>query len=129
DHLRGRGLLRAPGGRPRTGHRLRHPLPARRPGGALPARDRPDPRRRGSHAGTTQLEGGRLMSDFMLPDLGEGLTEATIVSWQVAVGDTVTRNQGIAEVETAKALVELPSPRSGRVSALYAAEGETLDVG
>jgi len=69
------------------------------------------------------------MSDFLLPDLGEGLTEATIVAWHVAVGDEVTRNQAIAEVETAKALVELPSPRAGRITALHAAEGETLDVG
>ncbi|GAA1483945.1 dihydrolipoamide acetyltransferase family protein [Brachybacterium fresconis] len=69
------------------------------------------------------------MSDFRLPDLGEGLTEATIVTWNVAVGDEVTRNQALAEVETAKALVELPSPHAGRVSALHAAEGETLAVG
>ncbi|MGP9602369.1 dihydrolipoamide acetyltransferase family protein [Brachybacterium sp. AOP42-E1-35] len=69
------------------------------------------------------------MSDFKLPDLGEGLTEATIVAWQVAVGDEVTLNQALVEVETAKALVELPSPRSGRISALHAAEGETLAVG
>ena len=69
------------------------------------------------------------MSDFLLPDLGEGLTEATIVAWHVAVGDEVTRNQALAEVETAKALVELPSPRAGRISALHAAEGEPLGVG
>lgn len=69
------------------------------------------------------------MSDFRLPDLGEGLTEATIVAWHVTVGDEVTRNQPLAEVETAKALVELPSPRAGRVAALHAAEGETLAVG
>ena len=69
------------------------------------------------------------MSDFRLPDLGEGLTEATIVSWLVAVGDEVLRNQALAEVETAKALVELPSPHAGRIAALHAAEGETLAVG
>nr|WP_270408402.1 dihydrolipoamide acetyltransferase family protein [Brachybacterium paraconglomeratum] len=69
------------------------------------------------------------MSDFLLPDLGEGLTEATIVAWQVKVGDEVTRNQALAEVETAKALVELPSPRAGRITALHAEEGQTLDVG
>lgn len=69
------------------------------------------------------------MSDFRLPDLGEGLTEATIVSWHVAVGDEVTLNQALAEVETAKALVELPSPRAGRIRALHAEEGETLAVG
>lgn len=69
------------------------------------------------------------MTDFLLPDLGEGLTEATIVAWHVAIGDEVTRNQPLAEVETAKALVELPSPRAGQITALHAAEGETLDVG
>ena len=69
------------------------------------------------------------MSDFRLPDLGEGLTEATFVSWHVAVGDEVTLNQALAEVETAKALVELPSPRAGRIRALHAEEGETLAVG
>lgn len=69
------------------------------------------------------------MSDFLLPDLGEGLTEATIVAWHVKVGDEVTRNQALAEVETAKALVELPSPRAGRITALHAEEGQTLDVG
>ena len=70
-----------------------------------------------------------MMSDFLLPDLGEGLTEATIVAWHVKVGDEVTRNQALAEVETAKALVELPSPRAGRITALHAEEGQTLDVG
>lgn len=69
------------------------------------------------------------MSDFLLPDLGEGLTEATIVAWHVGAGDEVALNQVLAEVETAKALVELPSPRAGRVRALHAAAGETLAVG
>ncbi|MGP9537154.1 dihydrolipoamide acetyltransferase family protein [Brachybacterium sp. AOP43-C2-M15] len=69
------------------------------------------------------------MNHFLLPDLGEGLTEATIVSWHVAVGDEVALNQALAEVETAKALVELPSPRAGRIGTLHAAEGETLAVG
>src|SRR5690606_14338456 len=76
-----------------------------------------------------QLERGGMMSDFLLPDLGEGLTEATIVAWHVKVGDEVTRNQALAEVETAKALVELPSPRAGRITALHGEEGQTLDVG
>ena len=53
---------------------------------------------------------------FRLPDLGEGLTESEILTWQVAVGDTVTLNQIIAEVETAKAVVELPSPYAGVVT-------------
>lgn len=66
---------------------------------------------------------------FALPDLGEGLTESEIVEWKVAVGDTVTLNQIIAEVETAKALVELPSPFAGVVSQLFADEGATVQVG
>ncbi|GAA2541874.1 dihydrolipoamide acetyltransferase family protein [Mycolicibacterium diernhoferi] len=66
---------------------------------------------------------------FLLPDLGEGLTEAELLSWSVGVGDTVTLNQIIAEVETAKAMVELPSPYAGTVLALHAAAGTTVDVG
>ncbi|ACZ32221.1 catalytic domain of components of various dehydrogenase complexes [Xylanimonas cellulosilytica DSM 15894] len=66
---------------------------------------------------------------FPLPDVGEGLTEAEIVEWKVAVGDTVTVNQVIVEIETAKSLVELPSPWAGTVVALLAEEGDTVDVG
>ena len=66
---------------------------------------------------------------FLLPDAGEGLTEAEIVEWKVAVGDTVTVNQVIVEIETAKSLVELPCPFDGVVTALLAEEGETVDVG
>jgi 2-oxoisovalerate dehydrogenase E2 component (dihydrolipoyl transacylase) len=67
--------------------------------------------------------------DFKLPDLGEGLTESELVAWKVEVGDTVELNQVIAEVETAKALVELPSPFAGVVSKLYAEPGTTVTVG
>ena len=67
--------------------------------------------------------------EFRLPDLGEGLAEAEIVHWLVAVGDTVTVNQPLAEVETAKALVELPSPFAGRLVATHGAEGDTILVG
>ncbi len=67
--------------------------------------------------------------EFRLPDLGEGLTDAEIVAWHVAVGDTVELNQTIAEVETAKAVVELPSPFSGIVTELLAEPGETVPVG
>jgi pyruvate dehydrogenase E2 component (dihydrolipoamide acetyltransferase) len=67
--------------------------------------------------------------EFKLPDVGEGLTEADIVSWHVKPGDVVEVNQIIVEIETAKAVVELPSPWAGTVSALLAAEGETVDVG
>ncbi|MDO8147387.1 dihydrolipoamide acetyltransferase family protein [Isoptericola sp. b515] len=66
---------------------------------------------------------------FPLPDVGEGLTEAEIVEWKVAVGDTVTVNQVVVEIETAKSLVELPSPWAGTVTGLLAEEGTTVDVG
>lgn len=68
-------------------------------------------------------------SEFTLPDVGEGLTEAEIVQWKVAPGDTVTVNQVLVEIETAKSLVELPSPFAGTVSELLAKEGETIEVG
>ncbi|GAA0456997.1 dihydrolipoamide acetyltransferase component of pyruvate dehydrogenase complex [Actinoplanes capillaceus] len=66
---------------------------------------------------------------FLLPDLGEGLTEAEIVRWLVAEGDVITVDQPVAEVETAKAVVEVPSPHAGKVTTRHAAEGATLDVG
>ena len=68
-------------------------------------------------------------AEFRLPDLGEGLTEAEVVQWLVAPGDTVTLNQTLAEVETAKAIVELPSPYEGVVAALHAEAGQTIAVG
>ncbi|NMO03551.1 2-oxo acid dehydrogenase subunit E2 [Gordonia sp. TBRC 11910] len=70
------------------------------------------------------------MSDnvFRLPDLGEGLTEATILEWKVAVGDTVTIDQLVVEVETAKAAVEVPIPFAGVVAELHGAPGEVLAV-
>src|ERR1700685_72669 len=67
--------------------------------------------------------------EFRLPDVGEGLTEADIMSWHVKPGDTVTINQIIVDIETAKAVVELPSPYAGTVSALLVDEGQTVDVG
>lgn len=69
------------------------------------------------------------MNEFKLPDVGEGLTEAEIVTWRVAVGDTVAVNDVLVEIETAKSLVELPSPFAGHVQALHAAEGEIVEVG
>ena len=68
-------------------------------------------------------------SDFTLPDVGEGLTEAEIVSWRVKAGDEVTVNQVLVEIETAKSLVELPSPFAGTVTAILVEEGRTVDVG
>ncbi|MFC6431278.1 dihydrolipoamide acetyltransferase family protein [Nocardiopsis tropica] len=66
---------------------------------------------------------------FELPDLGEGLTEAEVVRWLVAVGDTVAVDQPIAEVETAKSIVEVPTPFAGTVSVLHGGEGEVMEVG
>ena len=69
------------------------------------------------------------MAQYLLPDVGEGLTEADIVSWRVSVGDTVAINDIVVEIETAKSLVELPSPYAGVVSALLVPEGQTVNVG
>ena len=66
---------------------------------------------------------------FHLPDVGEGLTEAEIVQWRVAPGDAVAVNDVLVEIETAKSLVELPSPFAGTVGELLAPEGETVTVG
>ncbi len=69
------------------------------------------------------------MNVFTLPDPGEGLLEAEIVAWKVAVGDTVAVNDILAEIETAKSLVELPSPYAGVVAELLVPEGATVEVG
>jgi pyruvate dehydrogenase E2 component (dihydrolipoamide acetyltransferase) len=69
------------------------------------------------------------MKQFKLPDVGEGLTEAEIVSWKVKPGDTVKVNEIVVEIETAKSLVELPSPFAGVVTELLVPEGTTVDVG
>jgi 2-oxoisovalerate dehydrogenase E2 component (dihydrolipoyl transacylase) len=69
------------------------------------------------------------MPAFLLPDLGEGLTEAEIVAWHVQVGDVVAVDQDVVEVETAKAVVEIPVPFAGRVAELHAGPGELLAVG
>lgn len=66
---------------------------------------------------------------FMLPDLGEGLTEAELVNWLVGVGDEIKVDQPIAEVETAKSMVEVPSPFAGTVAELHGKAGDTIDVG
>jgi len=69
------------------------------------------------------------VSQFTLPDVGEGLTEAEIVAWKVAPGDTVAINQVLVEIETAKSLVELPSPYVGVVGEILVQPGTTIDVG
>lgn len=69
------------------------------------------------------------MSIFKLPDLGEGLQEAEIREWHVKVGDTVAIDQPLLAVETAKAVVEVPSPQAGLIAKLYGAVGDTMEVG
>lgn len=69
------------------------------------------------------------IKDFALPDLGEGLVEGDILKWLVSVGDTVTQNQPIVEVETAKAAVEIPAKWPGQVTAIHCSEGDTVAVG
>ncbi|WP_436327011.1 dihydrolipoamide acetyltransferase family protein [Brevibacterium sp. FAM 27836] len=67
--------------------------------------------------------------EFILPDLGEGLTEAELISWKVAVGDEVQVDQMVVEVESAKSVVELPCPYAGRIVSLHAAAGDTVSAG
>ena len=69
------------------------------------------------------------VNEFVLPDVGEGLTEAEIITWRVGVGDTVNVNDVLVEIETAKSVVELPSPFAGVVTALLVEEGATVPVG
>ncbi|MPZ95798.1 MAG: 2-oxo acid dehydrogenase subunit E2, partial [Propionibacteriales bacterium] len=69
------------------------------------------------------------VQQFKLPDVGEGLTEAEIVTWKVKVGDVIKVNDIVVEIETAKSLVELPSPYAGTVTELMVPEGETVPVG
>ena len=70
-----------------------------------------------------------MLREFKLPDVGEGLTEADIVAWHVKPGETVEDGQIIVEIETAKAVVELPCPWDGTVARLLAEEGQTVEVG
>ncbi len=75
---------------------------------------------------------GKVSSDpnvFILPDLGEGLEEAELIAWKVSEGDTVEEHQIIAEMETDKALVEVPSPRAGTIATLHGRDGDIIKVG
>jgi pyruvate dehydrogenase E2 component (dihydrolipoamide acetyltransferase) len=69
------------------------------------------------------------MSTFVLPDIGEGLHEAEIVTWHVAAGDHVVHDQPLVSVETDKAVVEIPSPQSGHIAALHGSPGDVIPVG
>ncbi|MDT0328701.1 biotin/lipoyl-containing protein [Nocardiopsis lambiniae] len=66
---------------------------------------------------------------FTLPDLGEGLVEATVLEWQVSVGDVIERNAPLVEVETTKSAVVIPSPKAGRIVSLHAEEDQVVPVG
>src|SRR6059058_5796942 len=68
-------------------------------------------------------------NDFCLPDLGEGLEEAELIEWCVHVGDRVAENDVLAKMETAKALVEVPSPRAGVIATLHGKPGQCVKVG
>ena len=69
------------------------------------------------------------MTTFTLPDLGEGLQDAEIVAWHVGAGDHVVADQPLVSVETDKAVVEIPSPRSGRIEKLHGAPGDLVRIG
>src|SRR6202044_4131053 len=101
-----RALLLPLGGARASGRRLRHAVPAVAGGASLPARRRPDPPRGGSLPRAVMSP----LRHFVLPDLGEGLAEAELVAWHVAVGNEVALNQVLVEVETEKAVGELPPP-------------------
>lgn len=66
---------------------------------------------------------------FPLPDLGEGLIDATVLEWFVAVGDQVERNQPLVELETTKSAIELPSPQAGKVVRIFGEAGDSINVG
>ena len=67
--------------------------------------------------------------DFRFPDVGEGITEGEIVKWLVREGDSVARDQPLVEIETDKAVVEIPSPVAGTISQIHHANGDTIHVG
>ena len=67
--------------------------------------------------------------EFRFPDIGEGITEGELLAWKVKEGDVVAEDQTLAEMETDKAVVELPAPRAGRIAGLHAAEGDIVQVG
>src|SRR5438270_8811158 len=67
--------------------------------------------------------------DFLMPDLGEGLTEGEVIEWLVAEGDTVAVDQPVAEISTEKAVVQVPTPFAGRVITLHGTPGDMIKVG
>ena len=69
------------------------------------------------------------MKIFKLPDLGEGLPDAEIVEWHVETGEEVSEGQILVSVETAKAIIDIPSPQAGRIARLYGRESDVIDTG
>ena len=67
--------------------------------------------------------------EFRFPDVGEGITEGELLSWKVGEGEVITEDQTLAEIETDKAVVEIPSPKAGKIVKLHAQEGEIIKVG
>src|SRR4029079_8260202 len=121
-----RGVLLLPRGAGAPRRSLRHAVPAVADRGGLPPRPRPRARRRRPHA---RLLRRIPVAELKRPHVGEVLTEAEIVTWRVKEGDTVAINDIVVEIETAKSLVELPSPFAGVVSKLMVPEGEPAPVG
>src|SRR3977135_4108391 len=80
-------------------------------------------------ASSVEISGTHLMRQFMLPDLGEGLDAAEIVTWHVNEGDHVVSDQPLVSVETDKAVVEVPSPWSGRIARVFGTKGDLVKVG
>ena len=122
-------------GADRAGHWLGHGHAPAAAGASLSARARPAFWRRpgacwpSPEAAANRLQRDPAMKTFNLPDLGEGLQEAEIVSWHVSPGDHVVADQPLVSVETDKAVVEVPSPRAGRVAELFGAAGDIVQVG
>ena len=113
-----------------TGYDTVMPLSATR--ASLPAERGAHRRGGAARAGvrlTAATRGSNAMKTFNLPDLGEGLQEAEIVSWHVNPGDQVVADQPLVSVETDKAVVEVPSPYSGRIAELFGGEGDIVKVG
>src|SRR6185437_4260813 len=129
----GRGVPVRPARPGRARHRFRHAHPAVPPGNEIPA-ERGARRRRGEAHPGRQLtfNGPDLMADiktFYLPDLGEGLPDATVVEWHVKVGDSIKLDAPLCSMETAKAVVDVPSPYTGKVTRLYGAPGDIIETG
>ena len=122
-----RGLT-LPAGADRARHRLRYHHAASAARAALHALGRPR-RHGGAQSLSVRLNRKTSMRQFNLPDLGEGLEEAEIVTWHVNEGDHVVVDQPLVSVETDKAVVEVPSPWSGRIARLFGGKGDLIKVG